>query len=73
MDYNKSIENTDNIVKTTINEFLERAEKGKQKYGCSLDRTDLIDIDYIQHLKEELMDGILYLNKYLDIRKNNQQ
>ena len=53
MDYNECLKNTDNITKTTINEFLERAEKGKMKYGCSLDRTDLIDIDYIQNLKEE--------------------
>jgi hypothetical protein len=70
MDYNECLKNTDNITKTTINEFLERAEKGKMKYGCSLDRTDLIDIDYIQHLKEELMDGVLYLNKFLEMNKN---
>jgi len=69
MDYNECLKNTDNITKTTINEFLERAEKGKMKYGCSLDRTDLIDIDYIQHLKEELMDGVLYLNKFLEMNK----
>lgn len=41
----------------------------EKKYGCSLDRTDLIDIDYIQHLKEELMDGVLYLNKFLEMNK----
>ena len=70
MDYNECLKNTDNITKTTINEFLERAEKGKMKYGCSLDRTDLIDMDYIQHLKEELMDGVLYLNKFLEMNKN---
>lgn len=69
MDYNESLRNTDTITKKTINEFLERAEKGKQKYGCSLDRTDLIDLDYIQHLKEELMDGVLYLNKFLEMNK----
>jgi hypothetical protein len=69
MDYNKSINETDSIVKKTINEFIERAEMGKKKYGVSLDRTDLIDIEYLQHLKEELMDGILYINKYLEMRK----
>jgi len=69
MDYNNKISNTDSIVKKTINEFLERAEIGKRKYGKTLDRTDLIDIDYLQHLKEELMDGVLYLNKFLDIHK----
>ena len=62
---------TDSIVKKTITELLDRADKGKMKYGTDLDRTDLIDIDYLQHLKEELLDGILYLNKYLSIIKKN--
>jgi hypothetical protein len=70
MDYNNKIRHTDSIVKGTIDEFLARAEMGKKKYGETLDRTDLIDIDYLQHLKEELMDGILYLNKFIDIYKN---
>lgn len=70
MDYNKSINNSDSIIKKTINEFIERGEKGKIKYGVSLDRTDLIDIDYLQHLKEELMDGVLYLNKFLEMKKD---
>lgn len=65
MDY----ENCDSIVKKTINEFIDRGNKGKIKYGVSLDRTDLIDIDYLQHLKEELMDGVLYLNKFLEMNK----
>lgn len=65
MDYN----NCDSIVKKTINEFIDRSNKGKIKYGVSLDRTDLIDIDYLQHLKEELMDGVLYLNKFLEMNK----
>ena len=72
MDYNERINNNDSIIKATINEFIERGEKGKIKYGVSLDRTDLIDVDYLQHLKEELMDGILYLNKYLSILKEKQ-
>jgi hypothetical protein len=69
MDYNTRINNSDSIVKTTITEFLDRAEKGKIKYGTDLDRIDLIDIDYLQHLKEELCDGILYLNKFLSLKK----
>lgn len=71
MDYNKSINETDSIVKNTIDEFIERADKGKKKYGVSLDRTDLIDMEYLQHLKEELMDGILYLNKFMEMNKIN--
>lgn len=70
MDYNNKINDTDSIVKTTINEFLERADKGKKKYGVSLDRDDLIDIDYLIHMKEEMMDAVLYINKFLDLQKN---
>lgn len=73
MDYNNKITNTDSIVKTTIDELLLRAEKGKIKYGTDLDRTDLIDIEYLQHLKEELMDGILYLNKYLNMKSDTKK
>lgn len=69
MDYNTKINNKDSIVKKTIDEFLDRADIGKTKYGTDLDRTDLIDIDYLQHLKEELMDGVLYLNKFLLLNK----
>lgn len=69
MDYNNKINETDSIVKTTINEFLERAEQGKKKYGVSLDRDDLIDIDYLVHMKEEMMDAILYINKFLVLQK----
>jgi hypothetical protein len=69
MDIQNKFNTTDSIVKATIREFLERSEKGKIKYETDLDRTDLIDIEYLQHLKEELMDGILYLNKFLSILK----
>jgi hypothetical protein len=57
MDYNNKIINTDSIVKKTIDELLLRAEKGKIKYGTNLDRTDLIDIEYLQHKFFELNKG----------------
>lgn len=69
MDYNNKIRSADSIIKGTIEDFLTRAEQGKAKYGTNLDRTDLIDMDYLQHLKEELMDGVLYLNKFITIQK----
>ena len=45
----------DSIVLATIDEINARAKVGKKKYGTDLDRTDLIDLDYLQHLKEELL------------------
>ena len=57
------MESADSIVQAVIKKFLERSEVGKKKYGVTLDRTDLGVNDWIQHAQEELMDGILYLEK----------
>ena len=35
----------------------------REKYGVGLEREDLNFMDYVKHLREELMDGILYLEK----------
>lgn len=53
----------DTIVNNIINKFISRSNIGKDKYGTTLDRNDLNTIDWIQHAQEELMDGILYLEK----------
>lgn len=53
----------DSIVTAVIQKFMDRARVGKQKYGTDLDRKDLQVGDWITHAQEELMDGILYLEK----------
>lgn len=60
----------DSIVLAVIDLFKSRAAFGKQKYGTDLDRTDLKPLDWIQHAQEELMDGILYLQKLKTELKN---
>lgn len=57
------MEKCDSIVKSVIQKFINRSEIGRQKYGTDLDRTDLKVHDWITHAQEELMDGILYLEK----------
>jgi len=57
------MEATDSIVQAVVKKFLERSELGKKKYGVTLDRTDLGPLDWIQHAQDELMDGILYLER----------
>jgi hypothetical protein len=54
---------TDSIVNTVVQRFIQRSEFGQKKYGVTLDRTDLKTVDWIQHMQEELMDAILYLEK----------
>ncbi len=53
----------DSIVTSVINQFIERSERGKAKYGVDLDRTDLTLLEWIEHAKQEHMDAILYLEK----------
>jgi hypothetical protein len=53
----------DSIVKSVIEQFTTRAEFGEKKYGVNLDRGDLQFHEWVTHMKEELMDAILYLEK----------
>jgi hypothetical protein len=53
----------DSVVDAVIRKFLERSAVGQTKYGVTLDRTDLKVADWIKHAQEELMDGILYLER----------
>ena len=62
-DLGTRIEATDSVVKAVIEAFVSRSEAGKAKYGADLDRTDLTNLQWIQHTQEEFMDGILYLEK----------
>jgi hypothetical protein len=54
---------TDSIVDSVIDQFIDRAQFGKAKYNTDLDRNDLSVPDWITHAQQELMDGILYLEK----------
>ena len=53
----------DTIVDAVIAKFAERSRVGQAKYGQTLDRSDLMVHDWIAHAQDELMDGILYLEK----------
>jgi len=59
----RQILKTDSIVDSIIDQFVNRASFGKTKYNTNLDRDDLSVPDWIEHAQQELMDGILYLEK----------
>ena len=46
-----------------------RAALGLKKYGVGLERTDLTEIDWIQHAYEEALDLACYLRRLIDLRK----
>ena len=62
----------DSIVKSVIKQFTTRAEFGEKKYGVNLDREDLKFDEWVTHMKEELMDAILYLEKLEKLYKNKK-
>jgi len=53
----------DSIVTSVIKQFKTRSEFGEKKYGVNMDREDLKFKEWVTHMKEELMDAILYLEK----------
>ena len=57
------MDKVDSVVQSIIQKFLDRAQMGKEKYGTDLDRKDLTHLQWINHAQDELMDGILYLEK----------
>lgn len=59
----RTIEQTDTIVDSIIDQFVKRANLGKQKYNTDLDREDLSLVEWLDHAIEEHMDAILYLQK----------
>ena len=62
----------DSIVNSVVNRFKERSEVGIAKYGTTMDRKDLSTLEWMIHFREELMDGLLYLERVIqDTQKEN--
>jgi hypothetical protein len=56
----------DGIVNQVIEKMKNRSEVGIKKYGTTLEQNNTDD--FLNHLQEELMDAILYIQKL----KNNK-
>ena len=59
----EKIVHIDSIVLEVIKEFGARAQVGLNKYGTTMDRGDLSTVEWLVHLEQEMMDGLLYLTK----------
>jgi hypothetical protein len=57
----------DSIVEQVIAKFSTRSELGIKKYGTTLQDNDTDD--FLNHLQEELMDAVLYIEKLKQLRK----
>jgi hypothetical protein len=59
----KEIEFRDPVVESVVDKFIERSNVGFAKYGKTLrdDHSDLFT--WANHLQEELMDAVLYMQR----------
>lgn len=61
--FQTELETSDTVVKSVMAKFASRSRLGVAKYGTTLERTDLSTLDWVNHLQEELMDAILYIER----------
>ena len=66
------MKSVDNNVNEICDEFIERSNHGFKKYGVTTERTDLDFDQWIQHLKEELMDAVVYVHRIQKEREKQE-
>ena len=59
----KTIKFRDPVVERVVDKFVSRSDVGYKKYGVTLDKDPSEMLEWLNHLQEELMDAILYLQK----------
>jgi hypothetical protein len=56
------------IENKVCSKILDRAEVGKKKYGTTMDRKDLTELEWLKHAQEEAMDLAVYLEKLIQLK-----
>lgn len=65
--------NSDKILQALLLKYCNRAHKGFEKYGKTMERNDLDELAWLKHLQEELMDASLYLERLItDLEKGKK-
>jgi hypothetical protein len=59
----KQIEFRDPVVERVVDKFVSRSDIGFAKYGVTLEDDKSNLFVWINHLQEELMDAVLYMQK----------
>lgn len=54
-----------NIEDSVCRKIQSRSEIGFNKYGITMERKDLSNIEWLKHLQEELMDASVYIEKII--------
>ena len=63
----QEIEFRDPVVKRVVNKFVSRSDVGFEKYGITLEDDPSRMFEWLNHLQEELMDAVLYLQKAKEV------
>ena len=63
----KEIEFRDPVVERVVDKFISRSDVGYKKYGVTLNDDPSEIIEWLNHLQEELMDAVLYLQKAKEV------
>lgn len=50
-------------------EIKRRAEFGLKKYGVTMERTDLSELEWLIHARDEAMDLCVYLTRLIEDKK----
>ena len=59
----KVIDFRDPVVERVVDKFVGRSDVGYKKYGVTLEEDPSEILEWLNHLQEELMDAVLYLQK----------
>ena len=57
----------DKIIQQVVDKFQQRSDVGYKKYGVTLHDDEPNMHKWINHLQEELMDAVLYLQKAKEV------
>jgi len=59
----KEYEFRDPVIKSVVESFIKRSDVGFKKYGVTLADDDAPLVAWLNHLQEELMDAVNYIEK----------
>jgi hypothetical protein len=69
----REIEFRDPVVERVVDKFVSRSDVGFAKYGITLENDKSNIFQWINHLQEELMDAVLYLQKLKETTTEEMQ
>ena len=69
----QEIEFREPVVRRVVNKFVSRSDVGFKKYGVTLEKDPSKMFEWLNHLQEELMDAVLYLQKAKEVYTTDLQ